>query len=99
MTKAKQEWYAKGLRFECTMCGACCTGGAGYVAFTEAEGDRIAHRLGLTKAGFYERYAHKGSRGWSLNERKTEHGLDCIFLDRVSMPGKAICGLYEDRPK
>ena len=25
-------------------------------------------------------------------------GLDCIFLDRKTIPGKAICGVYESRP-
>jgi uncharacterized protein len=35
---------------------------------------------------------------WSLRERRTKHGYDCIFLDRERIPGKAICSLYEARP-
>ncbi len=58
----------------------------------------MAARLGVSVDEFYDRYARKTRKGWSLEERKTEHGLDCVFLDRASEPGKAICSLYEDRP-
>jgi Fe-S-cluster containining protein len=34
----------------------------------------------------------------SLQEHKTEHGYDCTFLDRQTMPGRAVCSIYEDRP-
>lgn len=96
---AGEEWYADGLRFECTMCGACCTGAPGYVAFTDAEAGRIARRLAISKAAFYREYAHRSRSGlWSLNERDSEHGKDCVFLDRETIPGKAVCGLYDDRP-
>ena len=30
-TKGQQAWYSEGLRFECTQCGACCSGEPGYV--------------------------------------------------------------------
>ncbi len=95
---AAQEWYAEGLRFECTMCGACCTGPPGYVSFSDREARAIARRLGVTRAEFYREYAHKGRQGWSLNEVETDHGHDCVFLDRKTIPGKAVCSLYEDRP-
>ncbi len=93
------EWYAEGLQFECTMCGACCTGPPGVVRFNDDEAGRIARRLGVTVAQFLERFTHHLGRGRrSLNEVETEHGFDCVFLDRASMPGKAVCSLYEDRP-
>ncbi len=95
------EWYEDGLRFECTMCGACCTGPPGYVAFNEAEGRAMAAHLGLDEREFYRRFAHRmthGKRGWSLNEVETEHGNDCVFLDRESKPGMALCRLHEVRP-
>lgn len=87
-----------GLRFTCTSCGACCTGPEGYVNFTGAEGKAIAKRLGLSHDEFMRTYTHDTSEGRSLTERKTAHGYDCVFLDRESIPGKAVCSIYEDRP-
>jgi Fe-S-cluster containining protein len=93
-----REWYADGLRFECTQCGSCCTGPPGAVWFTPEEGRSMAAKLGLDEATFYQRYARRLDEGWSLTETKTEQGFDCVFLDRQSIPGKAICSMYEVRP-
>ncbi|MEN0020420.1 MAG: YkgJ family cysteine cluster protein [Planctomycetota bacterium] len=87
-----------GLSFGCTQCGNCCTGPPGYVGFTAAEAEAIAKRLGLSHDDFIERYTHDTRAGRSINEHKTEHGYDCVFLDRTTIPGKAVCGIYEDRP-
>lgn len=95
---AQKEWYEDGLRFACTQCGNCCTGPPGVVWFTEEEGRAMAKRLGVTEAEFYLDHAHKVDGRWSLNETLTEHGYDCAFLDRESVPGSAICSLYESRP-
>lgn len=100
------EWFTKpdapeagrGLRFGCTMCGRCCSGPPGFVIVNEAETAALAKRLGISVAKFKSEYTNMMSEGRSLNEKKTEHGLDCIFLDRTTIPGKAICGVYEDRP-
>lgn len=92
------EWYADGLRFECTLCGACCTGPSGYVTFTPEEGRRIAARLGLPEQSFLRDYTRDTTAGRSINEVRTKHGYDCVFLDRGAIPGKAVCSLYEDRP-
>ncbi|MCI0363258.1 MAG: YkgJ family cysteine cluster protein [Phycisphaerales bacterium] len=92
------EWYAEGLRFTCTQCGNCCTGPAGAVWFNAEEGRAMAAKLGVPESEFYERYARRIDDLWSLIETETEHGLDCIFLDRRSVPGKAICSIYEARP-
>ena len=58
----------------------------------------MADRLGVDKSTFYRKYARKLRGRWSLIERKTEHGYDCIFLDRKSEPGKALCSIYRARP-
>ncbi|MEM7227616.1 MAG: YkgJ family cysteine cluster protein [Planctomycetota bacterium] len=94
----KPEWYTSGLAFNCTQCGNCCTGPAGYVWFNDEEADALAKRFGVTRNQFRKQYAHKVHGRWTLNEYETEHGFDCIFLDRETIPGRAICGVYEDRP-
>ena len=92
------EWCAEGLRFSCTGCGNCCTGPPGYVWFTTDEAKRIAALLGIDEDTFYRQYARKSGRRWSLTENHTEHGYDCIFLDRDSVPDNAVCSIYEARP-
>jgi|GEM_PF-69033 len=87
-----------GLRFACTMCGNCCTGDGGYVKFTPAEASALALRLGVTVEAFIRTFTHDTSAGRSLKEKTSDFGQDCIFLDRNSMPGRAVCGVYEDRP-
>ncbi len=89
----------RGLRFSCTQCGACCTGPSGYVKFTPADAESIARRLGLTPDAFIERYTTDTPAGRSFTERRTEHGYDCVFLDRETIPGRAVCSVYEDRPR
>ncbi len=101
------EWFAQphsrergeGLRFACTQCGNCCTGVPGFVLVSDDEVAALARRLGVTKAQFIDRYTHMLDEGRSLTERKTSFGFDCVFLDRDTIPGKAVCGVYEDRPK
>jgi uncharacterized protein len=95
---AQREWYADGLRFSCTQCGNCCTGPPGAVWFDEDEGRAMAARLGISEGEFYERHARREGTRWSLRETKTENGYDCVFLNRDSALGKAVCSLYEARP-
>jgi Fe-S-cluster containining protein len=67
----------------------------------------MAAHLQMSETDFRERFARRLDRGesnssddsgWSLNETKTRHGYDCVFLDRTSKPGKAVCGIYAARP-
>lgn len=83
-------WYADGLRFKCTGCGDCCTGGPGYVWVTQAEIDALATRLEMTPAAFERQYVRKVGVRRSLKERKN---YDCVFLD-----AERRCTVYEDRP-
>ena len=102
----KDEWFDNpdpdtgevGLRFGCTMCGNCCSGPPGYVLFTEEEGRTIAARIGVAYEVFLRDYTEDTARGRSIVEVRRGHGLDCVFLDRSSVPGKAVCNIYEDRP-
>ena len=91
-------WYADGLRFECTQCGNCCSGPEGYVLVSDLETERLAIRMGLSVAEFISACTKTTTYGRSLSERETPNGLDCIFLDRQTLPGKALCAVYEDRP-
>ncbi len=93
-----RQWYADGLRFSCTQCGNCCTCPAGYVWITDDDIAQMAKHFKLDQPTFVDRYARKLRGRWSLVEHKTKHGHDCIFLDRKSEPGKAVCSLYEARP-
>jgi Fe-S-cluster containining protein len=88
----------RGLRFGCTMCGNCCTGPEGYVLVSDAEARALAARLKMSVDDFLRRHTRMTREGRSLNEYKTSFGMDCEFLDRKSVPGKAVCGVYEDRP-
>jgi len=99
------EWFTRpqadeppGLRFSCTLCGNCCTGPEGFVLVSDDEAVALAARLGLTVPEFLARHTRDTSRGRSLKERQSDAGLDCVFLDRERVPGKAVCGVYEDRP-
>lgn len=101
------EWFEKpdphsgeaGLRFQCTMCGNCCSGPEGYVLVDDSEAAAFAAHLGISVPEFIERYTRMTSAGRSLIEKTTSFGLDCVFLDREKIPGKAVCGLYELRPR
>lgn len=98
-SKPAPEWYRDGLRFECTLCGNCCTGPEGVVWFTPEEGRAICEVTGIAEGDLYRDFAHRVGNRWSLREKVLEDGRrDCIFLDRVSMPGKAVCGIYRARP-
>lgn len=84
-------WYEEGLRFRCTGCGRCCTGGPGYVWVTEQEIETMAAQMNLPLDLFYRRYIRRVGQRFSLIERKNG---DCIFLRN----GKE-CELYTARPE
>lgn len=104
--ESQTEWFDRphpdtgevGLRFGCTQCGNCCSGGPGVVLLNDDEMDALAKRLDLSREQLERDYTHPTSRGPSLNEKVSPHGLDCVFLDREAVPGRAVCGVYEDRP-
>jgi Fe-S-cluster containining protein len=95
-----QPWYADGLKFTCTACGDCCTGGHGFVWLLDAEIDRMAAHLGLSRAGFLKRHCRTVEGKISLNERRNAKGeYDCIFLKpHPDNPAARGCSIYPVRP-
>lgn len=81
------------------MCGNCCTGPPGWVSYTDDEAAAMAKELGISLREFLDRYTHTPRGRRSLQERRTEYGYDCIFLDRETLPGRAICRVYRARPQ
>ena len=64
----------------------------------------MAAKLTITTDDFYSKYTRKRGKGATAHVELKEirapdgKGYDCVFLDRQSMPGKAICSLYKQRP-
>jgi len=71
------EWYADGLRFECTRCGNCCTGPQGHVWMSPRDQESVAHFLGLSHDRFGKRYLRLVGNLMSLVDKPNG---DCIFL-------------------
>lgn len=84
-------WYRDGLRFECTQCGACCSGEPGYVWVEDSEIDAMAEDLGLPFDTFERRYVRLVGKSKSLTEYPDG---DCILLD----PKTRKCTVYGSRP-
>jgi len=85
-------WYRDGLRFRCTQCGNCCTGGEGAVWVTAEEMEAIAEHLGKPVGEVRWMDCRKGARGLSLREHT---GGDCVYLD----PRTRGCTVYPVRPR
>jgi len=80
-------WYTAGLRFACTQCGNCCTGGPGYVWISKEEVTRLADFLKLSPRQVLSRYCRKIGQRWSLKERRMPNGnYDCVFLEELPAP-------------
>ena len=83
-------WYASGLNFTCTACGACCTG-SGRVWLSEREIYKIAELLEQDVAELVEQAIERREGRWTLKE-DPQNG-DCHFLqDRR-------CTTYQARPQ
>jgi Fe-S-cluster containining protein len=107
-TTDQQTWYADGLRFTCSQCGNCCTGGPGYVWISREEIAKLALYLKITTEETVERYCRKVDGKFSLKERRSPAGLyDCIFLKETKVAKRGedtvvhtirACTVYPVRP-
>lgn len=85
-------WYHKGLRFQCTGCGDCCTGAPGFVWVNKVEIETMAAALALDIEDFERKYVRKVGIRRSLIEFSNG---DCVFFD-----GKTRhCQVYHARPR
>ncbi len=89
-TDQSAPWYEDGLAFECTRCGACCTGAPGYVWVDAEEIGALAAFRGETVDQFSRKYVRQVGARLSLIEKP---GGDCVFWDR-----KSGCTVYPARP-
>src|SRR5688572_14598868 len=110
----ERPWYADGLKFTCSQCGNCCTGGPGYVWISQVEIVRLAEFLRVTPEQVVERYCRKVNGRFSLKENRTPQGnYDCVFLKEQPVPAAAaaregeggrvvqtrrVCSVYPVRP-
>lgn len=88
---ARTAWYGDGLRFECTGCGWCCTGGHGYVWVVEQEIRDLAGALGLDLEAFGRRYLRRVGARYALLESPRDGA--CVFL------AGSACSVYATRPR
>ena len=73
---------------DCTKCSNCCR--EVHPTFSDAEVDRLAHRLAMARQQFIETYLkHSGSGD---DNPWTTRTTPCPFLK------DNLCGVYEDRP-
>ena len=90
-TSEKAPWYSEGLRFECTQCGACCSGEPGFVWVDDTEIAAMAGEMGLEIDAFEGKFVRQVGKDKSLIEYPDG---DCIMLD----PRTRKCTVYHSRP-
>nr|WP_261342405.1 YkgJ family cysteine cluster protein [Alienimonas californiensis] len=86
-----EPWYANGLRFSCTACGACCTGAPGAIWVDDEEQAAIAEAAGISLMEL--RLKRTRLIGGRVSLRERANG-DCTFLD----PNTRKCTVYAARP-
>jgi len=87
-------WYADGLRFSCTGCGACCLI-EGHVWVDKEEIARLAEHLELSTDDFGAKYLRRIGRKYSLIEIRSRDDSTkkaCVFWD-------GRCTVYDARPR
>ena len=89
---AEQAWYQDGLRFECTLCGNCCTGAPGVVWVDDNDIRRIAEYSGRGEGEIRVMHTRPYAGRTSLQEFANG---DCTFFD----PQARRCTVYPVRPQ
>lgn len=88
----KDQWYKKGLRFECQGSGKCCVsrGEYGFVYLSLKDRQQMAKELKLSTKEFTQKYCQKTDGYFHIKQEDNE--LDCLFLKNNR------CEVYKARP-
>lgn len=86
----QEPWFKKGLKFQCTGCGKCCTGSPGYVFLSSTDIERFANHFQISPEEFTKQYTRFLDGQYALLDRPGSY--DCIFLKDNK------CSAYEGRP-
>jgi Fe-S-cluster containining protein len=91
--RIRMNYYQRSrLRFHCTGCGECCSGGPDYYVFVSArESERIRCHLELTPGWFNRRYVRRTPAGEQVINN--QGGGRCVFLGKDNR-----CRIYAVRP-
>lgn len=77
-------WFADGLCFSCTNCGACCTGSRQQqIQLSSREQQQVAKYLGVTDQDFQDRYL---VAGYDSTRQGCSGVSDCICYQMTSIP-------------
>jgi Fe-S-cluster containining protein len=87
------EFYEKGLKFECQRCSYCCRHEPGFVFLSENDLNAMVKELDMSEEEFVTQYCTRVDIGFfkrlSLIEKKNH---DCIFWSEEG------CRVYKARP-
>ena len=76
----------------CKSCGGrCCTGESGYIFINDAEIERLANHLNISKSDFIDTYLYKVGFRYSIKEKVYKDGYACVFFENG-------CSVYKCRP-
>ncbi|MCA9126668.1 MAG: YkgJ family cysteine cluster protein [Planctomycetales bacterium] len=87
----REKWYHEGLKFQCSQCGACCSGAPGFVWVDDQEIQSLAQAMEMDIDTFHDRFVRRVGDRFSLIEYPDG---DCIFLE----PQTRGCMVYDARP-
>src|SRR5262245_36404866 len=92
MREKSPPWFKDGLRFECTRCGACCSGSTQSVVWvSRRDCERYAKQIGIPLKKFLREYTRKVGRRRSLKSRRDGR---CVLL-----ADDGTCTVHQHKPR
>ena len=89
----KTPFYARGLKFSCIRCSACCRYESGYVFLSKIDASSLGEALNMGYMDFVRTYCRwiPGDHGKERLSLREKSNYDCIFW-------KDGCAVYDARP-